>query len=517
MLFNSIVFIFAFLPITLAGYWALAATGRHRPRLMWLAATSLFFYGFWAPRYVLLLLFAMAVNYGLAWALQRGNDGHGSRRPILVLGVGFNLALLFYFKYFNFFIDNLNALTGSEVVVGRIILPLAISFFTFQKIALLFDLYRRKVTLGPVTDFVTFVLFFPQLIAGPIVHYSELAPQLAEKPRVSEATRHILFGLVIFAIGLFKKTVIADSAALYATPLFDAARDGGSIGMVGAWVAASCYTLQIYFDFSGYSDMAIGLARMFGVLLPLNFHSPLRARNMAEVWRRWHMTLSRFVQSYIFQPISTPLARFAAEHFPGRIPFLLVSTLLPTFLSMVIIGAWHGAAWNFFIFGAMHGVFIGTYELWNALTKKRRRKKPQGRLGIVSAHLITVLCFVLAQVPFRAADTHVTGRMLGAMLGLDGGVGATLDWIALVPFGAPGAIAMLVIGWLIVAVMPNTQQFMALTTPALEWAKWRKIDPPMVPLTWRPTIGWCVVTGLVLFFGVAFIMRGTTEFIYFNF
>jgi D-alanyl-lipoteichoic acid acyltransferase DltB (MBOAT superfamily) len=513
MLFNSTVFIFVFLPITLLGYWVLSATSWRRPRLWWLAAASMFFYGYWAPRYMLLLAGAMAVNYVVALLLQRA-EPEQARKHLLWAGVGFNLALLFFFKYFNFFIDNVDAVTGAGIIIPHIVLPLAISFFTFQKIALLFDIYRRKITLGGVSEYITFVLFFPQLIAGPIVHYSELEPQLAQRPRLTAAGRSILIGLTIFSIGLFKKTVLADTAALYATPIFDAARDGAAPDFAGAWLAAAAYTLQIYFDFSGYSDMALGLARMFGVLMPLNFHSPLRSANMAEVWRRWHMTLSRFVQSYIFQPLSMPLARFAAARFRGQFAFLAVSTLLPTFLSMVIIGAWHGAAWNFFIFGAMHGVYVATYEAWNHFTRKRRKKKPQGPVSIAFAHLLTVLCFIAAVVPFRAAGVNVTGMFFSGMIGLHG---LGTNWAVLVPLGAAGMLAMLAVGWLIVALLPNTQQFMTIIEPALEWKKWSVVGLPPIRLRWAPTIGWSVVIGLFLFFGIAFITRGTTEFIYFNF
>ncbi|MBX9881850.1 MAG: hypothetical protein K2X73_07745 [Sphingomonas sp.] len=515
MLFNSIVFIFGFLPVTLTGYWLLAALPWHRPRLWWLILASLFFYAYWAPRYALLLIAAMMVNYAVGQLLQRTPAERKRRRNwLLIGGVGFNLALLFYFKYFNFFIDNINALLGTDIGVGRIVLPLAISFFTFQKIALLFDIARGKVRLGGVSEFSTFVLFFPQLIAGPIVHYSELEPQLAAPPRRTAAGRDMVAGLTIFAIGLFKKTVLADTAALYATPIFDAARDGAAPGMVGAWLAAAAYTLQIYFDFSGYSDMAIGLARMFGVVMPLNFHSPLRARNMAELWRRWHMTLSRFVQSYIFQPLSIPLARWAAGHSSGALAFLALSTLLPTFLAMVIIGAWHGAGWNFFIFGAMHGVFVASYEAWAFATKKRRKGRVEPGWERALAHVLTVTCFVAAVVPFRAADVGVTGQFFADMLGLHSLAG---DWPTRVPFGAAGMALVLMVGALIVALLPNTQHFMTGVTPALEWKKWRSVGLPPISYHWRPTLGWSVVTGLILMLGIVFISRGTTEFIYFNF
>jgi len=517
MLFNSIVFIFAFLPIALAGYWALVAAGGHKPRLIWLAGISLVFYGYWAPKYTLLLIAAMIVNYIIALIMQRSEDKPKARTWLLTLGVTFNVGLLFYFKYFNFFIDNVNHALGSHIVVAHIVLPLAISFFTFQKIALLFDIYRRKVTLGPFFDFVTFVLFFPQLIAGPIVHYSELAPQLAEKANIRGASRNILIGVTIFAMGLFKKTVIADTLALYSSPIFNAVRDGAHLGTGAYWLAASSYTLQIYFDFSGYSDMAIGLARMFGVILPMNFYSPLRASNMAEVWRRWHMTLSRFVQSYIFQPISIPLARWSAEHIRSNFGFLFVSTLVPTFLAMVIIGAWHGAAWNFVVFGAMHGIYIAVYDAWHALTKKRRKKNPQKLPGKIFAHVLTLLCFVVAQVPFRAANLDVTGRFFEAMFGLRGSAMLTGDWTTLVPFGASGLLLTMTLGWLIVLLCPNSHQIMTRIEPVLEWKKWQSQAPAAIRFAWKPTLGWSVLAGTVLFLGIAFISRGTTEFIYFNF
>ena len=517
MLFNSIVFIFAYLPAVVLGYYLISASPLHRARLVFLAAASLFFYGYWAPKYVLLLLFSMTVNYLIALFIRRMDKHDAVRRTAVIVGLAFNLGLLFYFKYFNFFIDNLNAVAGTGIQVGKIILPLAISFFTFQKIAFLFDLYRRRIALGTVGDYAAFVLFFPQLIAGPIVHYSELAPQLKARPRLDALSRNLLFGLIIFGIGLFKKTVLADTFALYASPVFNAAANGTAPTTLGAWVAAFTYTLQIYFDFSGYSDMAIGLARMFGVLLPLNFHSPLRSNNMSELWRRWHMTLSRFVQNYIFQPIQVPLARLAAERTKTRLGMFALSTLTPTFIAMVIIGVWHGAGWNFFIFGALHGAYVATNEFWTFLRRKGRKGKPRRVHDVVIARIVTVVAFVVATVPFRAKDPGVTFDFFAAMLPLTGLRGDGFDWTAAAPLGAAGAFAVLVAGYAIVSLAPNTQQFMSRIEPALEWEKWRKIDTPPIRLAWRPTLAWTALAAVFLFFGVAFIMRGTTEFIYFNF
>ncbi|MBI1198456.1 MAG: MBOAT family protein [Phenylobacterium sp.] len=518
MLFNSIVFIFAYLPAVLVGYYLICASPIRRVRMWFLAAASLFFYGYWAPKYVLLLLFSMTVNYLLGMAIRHYREHEHLRRGSVLAGLLFNLSLLFYFKYFNFFIDNLNHLPGVQIEVGKILLPLAISFFTFQKIAFLFDLYRRRVTLGSVGDYAAFVLFFPQLIAGPIVHYSELAPQLKLSPKLNATFRHILIGMILFGIGLFKKTVLADTFALYASPIFNASAAGTSPGFVGAWTAAFIYTLQIYFDFSGYSDMAIGLARMFGVWLPLNFHSPLRSNNMAELWRRWHMTLSRFVQNYIFQPIQVPMTRFAAERTRSRLGMFAVSTLAPTFLSMVIIGVWHGAGWNFLIFGVLHGAYVCSTELWTHLRRRKRKKgveRPQYQ--IVFARILTVTAFVFATVPFRAKNVGVTMEFFRDMLLPFTRSDRAFDWQAAVPFGATGAVAAAVVGYAIVSLLPNTQQFMTRVEPALEWPKWSKVDTPPVRIAWRPTPAWICAAAAFFFLGVAFIMRGTTEFIYFNF
>lgn len=518
MLFNSIVFIFAYLPIVLGGYYLISASPIRPLRLHFLAIASLFFYGYWAPQYVLLLLFSMTVNYLIALFIRRFDDRDRLRRGAVFVGLIFNLALLFYFKYFNFFIDNVNAVFGTSVEIAKIVLPLAISFFTFQKIAFLFDLYRRRIQLGSIGDYTAFVLFFPQLIAGPIVHYSELAPQLKERPRLNAALGNILIGLTIFGIGLFKKTVLADTFALYASPVFNAAAEGTAPGFGGAWMAAFSYTLQIYFDFSGYSDMAIGLARMFGVQLPLNFHSPLRANNMSELWRRWHMTLSRFVQTYIFQPIQVPMARLAAERTKTRFGMFAFSTAAPTFLSMLIIGVWHGAGWNFVIFGALHGFYVAANETWTFLRRKARKKGAvRPAYQTVFARLLTVTAFVFATVPFRAADVGVTLDFFSAMLPFTGLRADGFDWVSAVPFGLGGALMALLVGYAIVSVAPNTQQIMSRAEPALEWDKWAKIDKPPIRLEWKPTVAWTAIGAAFLFFGVAFISRGTTEFIYFNF
>ena len=295
MLFNSDIFVFAFLPTVLLGFYALS---RYAPSFLakaWLVAASLFFYGWWNPAYLGLIVVSVFFNYGLGRVLM----ARPSEKPLLSLGVAANLALLAYFKYANFFVDNLNALTGTNYTLHHIVLPLAISFFTFQQIAYLVDTYRGEVQEKSILNYGLFVTFFPQLIAGPIVHHREVLPQFLQKLGQHATACNIGMGFAIFSIGLFKKVILADNVAVYATPIFNAADQGVALTLLESWGGLLAYAGQIYFDFSGYSDMAIGLGRLFGISLPLNFNSPYKATNIIDFWRRWHITLSRFLRGYL--------------------------------------------------------------------------------------------------------------------------------------------------------------------------------------------------------------------------
>ena len=314
MLFNSFVFIFAFLPLSLLLTYR-AGTWNQTAAKVALLCVSFVFYAWWRLSQLPLLLISIAFNYVAGEWMQRARAADRPRQvqAILVVGVLADVLFLGWFKYANFVVDNLNWAAGSHIQLDRIALPLAISFFTFQKIAYLIDTARGETRPVRVLDFSLFAAFYPQLIAGPIVHFREVMPQL-QKPLFGKLiARNLMVGLVLFSIGLFKKTVLADTLAIYVKPLYEAARQGQELGFISAWVAGVGFTFQLYFDFSGYSDMAIGLGRMLGVKLPLNFHSPLRAASITDYWRRWHMTLQRFVVAYIFQPLSLPLTRFAAD------------------------------------------------------------------------------------------------------------------------------------------------------------------------------------------------------------
>ena len=280
MLFNSYEFIFLFLPLTLLGFHLIGARGHHRIAIAWLVAASLLYYSWWNPAYLVLMLISILFNYAIGISLSTGE--RVNKKPVLYLGVALNLATLGYYKYANFFIDNFNTLAGTDIVLQQIILPLAISFFTFQQIAYLVDAWRGEAREYDFLHYCLFVTFFPQLIAGPIVHHKEMLPQFSSDRVYGLKSKNLAIGFTIFSIGLFKKVIFADGISEYSIPIFDAAEQGVALTFVEAWIGSLAWTLQYYFDFSGYSDMAIGLARMFGVKMPLNFNSPYKATSMIE-------------------------------------------------------------------------------------------------------------------------------------------------------------------------------------------------------------------------------------------
>jgi D-alanyl-lipoteichoic acid acyltransferase DltB (MBOAT superfamily) len=517
MLFNSLEFVFLFLPITLAGYYALIRLGLQKYIFAYLVVASLAFYSVWNPPYTLLLIGSMLFNYVMGVLIERNRAARWGS-VLLLGGIIANVVLLGWFKYANFFVDNINALAGSAWTVQRIILPLAISFYTFQQIAYLVDISRGEVKSGGIMRYATFVIFFPQLIAGPIVHYRDMMPQFFGRNLGRFAGGALTIGLTIFIIGLFKKTVIADSAALFATPVFDAAARGESVGLLSAWSAAITYTIQLYFDFSGYSDMAVGLARMFGIKLAPNFHSPMRATSIIDYWRRWHMTLQQFIVSYMYEPLLLPLTRLAVAWKLGATASFVVSVMLPTFAVFVVIGLWHGAAWTYVVFGAMHGAYLATNEYWRRRYRKQRKKNGGVGPGMTEVYRsITLLAIVLANVMFRADSVATAVRLWQSMISLDQ-IATLAGAIPVTPaeiLTKPLLFALAAIG--IIAFMPNTQQFMGRYSPVLYWSDWRKVAPPAITLEWRPTLRWALVMAVLAFFAIAFISRGQSEFIYFNF
>ena len=499
MLFSSYTFLFQFLPATALAF---AAARLHSPRagIMVLAAASLVFYGAWRPIYLLLLLASIAVNFSLGLRMEDPLR----RRAIGTFGVVLNLALLCYFKYTNFIFDSVNTLTGAPLPFFNIVLPLGISFFTFQQIAYLVDVMRGAKVERYIVSYTLFVSFFPHLIAGPLVHHAEMIPQF-KRGRTSRSSVLAARGLAIFAAGLFKKVVIADNLAQFVSPVFAHLDAGGSVTTSWAWLATSAYTLQIYFDFSGYSDMAIGLALLFGIRLPVNFRSPYRAGSIIEFWRRWHITLSRFLRDYLYIPLGGN--RLGEQR---RYINLMVTMLLG--------GLWHGAGWNFLVWGGLHGVYLGINHLW----REWRSDKPAAAAGLAAIGLswiITFLAVVIAWVFFRARTMAGAWQMLGGLFGFEAGSSAYASSGILRLMDLPvlvGEQRLLLIGGgavalalLIALCLPNVPQLFG-------YREYRRAPEKMAWLRWRPNAAWALVSATAFAISL-FGMWQRLEFLYFQF
>jgi D-alanyl-lipoteichoic acid acyltransferase DltB (MBOAT superfamily) len=518
MLFNSYVFLFLFLPVTLTGFFLLA---RLRPLFAaaWLTAASLFFYGWWNPLYVWLLAVSIAINYAFG-ALIADAVANGARRRanvVLTIALAANLGVLAYFKYANFFLASFNQAAGASLSLGEIILPLGISFFTFTQIAFLADVHAGKAREYNLVHYGLFVTYFPHLIAGPVLHHAEMMPQFERAATYRFSFENAAVGLTIFAIGLFKKVMLADPMGVYARPVFDAASAGVTLTALEAWGGALAYTFQLYFDFSGYSDMAIGLSRLFGVTLPLNFHSPYKAESIIDFWRRWHMTLSRFLRDYLYVPLGGNRKGVARRH---------VNLLI----TMVLGGLWHGAGWTFVLWGALHGGYLALNHAWRALRRRLGHDlHATGRAGRVAGGLLTFIAVVVAWVVFRASDMVSAVAMLKAMAGINGIVipdfwlpkwGLVGQWLAAhgVVFGdtrdlvSGGLVNWIWILLLVVWFAPNTQELMGAYRPALGLPA----DFRMRRIAWRPTLLFALTAAVLVAVSI-FNLHRQSEFLYFQF
>ncbi|MCG8525517.1 MAG: MBOAT family protein [Opitutales bacterium] len=398
MLFSSTEFIFAFFPIVFFGYYLIANRIGAVVSRSFLVAASLFFYAWWKPIYLPLILASIAVNYLIGRQLVSGpKDSIKKNKTMLIVGICFNLGLLGYFKYSWFIVETVAIVTGSGFRIEPLLLPLAISFFTFQQIAFLTDAYAGKVKDFRFSTYALFVSFFPQLIAGPIVHHSEMMPQFEANRRKWPAWENLQQGLQIFIIGLAKKLVIADTLAVYADQGWS---DVSQLSFWGAWATSLCYTFQLYFDFSGYSDMAIGCAKAFGINLPINFNSPYKARNIQDFWARWHMTLSRWLRDYLYIPLGGNRKGEARTYRNLFIVFLLG-------------GIWHGAGWTFIVWGVLHGVGSMFFRVW------QKMKMP---MPSVVAWLITFIYAHIGWVFFRAPNVSEGWSMLKRLFAVDVGI-----------------------------------------------------------------------------------------------
>ena len=389
MLFNSYIFIFAFLPFTFFVYFYLNRHN-HTAAKLFLVFSSLFFYSWWNPVYLPIILGSMFFNYYIGLQLSKKELTRSKKKAILVFGIVMNLSLLGYFKYRDFFIENLNSLIGTQISLLHLALPLGISFFTFQQIAYLVDSYRGETKEYDFVNYANFVTFFPQLIAGPIVHHKEMMPQFGNPENKKLHYANIALGLFIFSIGLFKKVIIADTFSVWASAGFDHAQ---TLTMLEGWATSLSYTLQLYFDFSGYTDMAIGAALLFNIKLPINFNSPYKSTSIQEFWRRWHITLSRFLKDYIYIPLGGNRKGESRTYTNLMITFLLG-------------GIWHGAGWTFLFWGFLHGVAIVIQRFW----QKYGRRLPR-----LLAWFITFNFINIAWIFFRAKEWEDATKVLKSM------------------------------------------------------------------------------------------------------
>jgi D-alanyl-lipoteichoic acid acyltransferase DltB (MBOAT superfamily) len=506
MLFNDYPFLLVFLPAAILIYRLVDP--HPQLRILTLVLLSFAFYAYGNPPFILLLVLSILINWLAALAFARTKMA-----AIITAAIVADLAVLGVFKYSNFLSDNLGFVLGRSLPHFDIVLPLGISFFTFQQIAYLVDVMRGAKVERDIVSYTLFVSFFPHLIAGPLVHHAEMIPQF-KRGRSGRSAVLAARGLAIFAAGLFKKVVIADNLAQFVSPVFAHLDAGGSVNTPWAWLATLAYSMQIYFDFSGYSDMAIGLALLFGIRLPVNFRSPYKAASIIEFWRRWHITLSRFLRDYLYIPLGGN--RLGEQR---RYLHLMVTMLLG--------GLWHGAGWNFFVWGGLHGLYLCANHLWQAwrgtrgdrLVGKRYAKGLATGFTTALSWAITFLAVVIAWVFFRARTAEGAWQMLGGLFGIEAGSSAYASPGILRLMDLPllvGEQQLLLIGGCTVALalaialgLPNVPQLFG-------YREYRHAPEPAGLLRWRPNGAWALLSALALAISL-FGMWQRLEFLYFQF
>ncbi len=492
MLFNSHLFLFGFLPLVLLAVFALGRLFGLRGALTALTIASIGFYGWWDWHNLVLLIPSLMVNFTFGRLLTRDAERAGGRasRGLLAVAIGFNLLLLGYFKYTDFILSTASTLTGVAFTLRHIVLPLGISFFTFEQIAYVVDSSKGRARPYGFLEYCVFVTFFPHLIAGPIIQHDELLSQMDARICTPRA-ENLALGFSMLAIGLFKKVALADTIARHVGPVYDASAAAPVPTLAAAWLATVAYSIQLYFDFSGYSDMAIGLARMFNLKLPANFDSPYRAHNIIDFWRRWHLTLSRFLRNYLYIPLGGNRGGPARRH-------------LNLLLTMLLGGLWHGAGWGFVLWGGLNGLYLVLNHLWRqawGLPKDNAAPRQWWRLEL--GLTVTFLLIMFSRVFFRTSSLAGAGRVLSGLAG-QGGLGLSLlrtEWVWVLFLAALYA-------WCRYA--PNTQQWLATKDPVLrpvEGApKWQ------VVFTTRWALGLAALTATSLL-----LLNRVSEFLYFQF
>jgi alginate O-acetyltransferase complex protein AlgI len=516
LVFSSFQFCLIFLPCVIAGALITQKFGE-TPVKIWLIVASLVFYAAWYIPYLFVLLGSIIVNFGLLHLALAQQAESRERSFVIAAGIVANVCLLGFFKYSSFLALNVNTLFDAHLSIPDWILPLGISFFTFQKIALLVEIRRGEVKSVSLLSYMLFVTFFPQLIAGPIVLFPEVQGQYERAGRIRITRGHFVFGISLFVVGLFKKAILADLMASFAIPVFDAAANSMPLHTAEAWSGVIAYTLQIYFDFSGYSDMAVGLAAIFGIVLPFNFASPYRATSIIDFWRRWHITLSRFLRIFLYIPLG------GNRKGPLRMDVNLM-------VVMLIGGLWHGAAWTFVAWGGLHGFYLIINHFWRFCAKYvPQPAQVAKRVLQIGSWLLTFFAVVLAWVFFRADSFAAAALLLRKMFDLSGATEMIRH--GLPAAGLYGTVAfgqiniakpfyipfLLLLGLTICLAFPNTQ-----TIFQSQIGRWLGIidqspkESTGVPV-WKPSVPWGIAIGLALAVSFMAMSGGSSPFIYFNF
>jgi D-alanyl-lipoteichoic acid acyltransferase DltB (MBOAT superfamily) len=493
MLFTTGAFLFVYLPITLATFFLLARLFGQGAGAIWLGIASVVFYAYWSPIYTFLLLGSIGANYFFGSLML--SRGRLSRRAILVAAVALNLGALAYFKYADFIIQTVDVLTGAQFALWHVVLPIGISFFTFTQIAYLADVYAGKVGERNPAHYLLFVTYYPHLIAGPVLHHAEMMPQFRLPEIYRPRLQNLVVGLAFLTLGMMKKVLIADSIAPIANDAFDNPRSQ-NIGIAHAWIGALSYTFQLYFDFSGYSDMAVGLSLLIGVQLPYNFDSPYKATSIIDFWRRWHMTLSRFLRDYLYVAL-------------GGNRLGKVRRYLNLMITMLLGGLWHGASWTFVVWGGLHGLFLVLNHGWRYLVTRWRggdesMSRRSSWMARTLAAGLTMLCVIIAWVFFRAKSFASATQILSSMFCQPAHARMSdADW---------GVLPWIIVLSVVTLCLPNSQQWIDATV-RLPISRLREgmRGAQLLAFVVGVEVVFIVLTALVAS------SRETTEFIYFNF
>jgi D-alanyl-lipoteichoic acid acyltransferase DltB (MBOAT superfamily) len=504
MVFNSPVFIFGFLPAVYIGFIVMHRIAGWRGAFLFLGAASLAFYAQSSLMLAGVLVGSVVANYLAGTLIATLSGDRRVARIALVCAIALNVATLGYFKYSNFLIDIANQIAGRDAQHLALIVPIGVSFFTFVQIGYLIEVYNGQLERPSFDRYLLFIAFFPTVTAGPLTLSREMLDQMGPRRDSAFEAQRLAVGLTLFGMGLFKKVVLADSIAIYADAVFGGVATGQGIGALESWIGAVCYALQLYFDFSGYSDMAIGLGYIFGLRLPLNFDSPFKATSISDFWRRWHITMTRFFTTYVFTPLA--IRGMRATRSSGPLPRAWSVVAMPAIVTFLIAGIWHGAGWTFVVYGLIHGVAIAINNVW--------REYIRIELPGAVAWVLTMAVVVTGLVVFRAPDLATAGIVCAQMWGF-GQIPAGVSELAPIALDVQRAVSMIFVLGLIVLLMPNTQQILHRC--------WVSVapEPPSAAqeaglLAWRPGFMSALATAAAFVTALASLSASST-FLYYQF